>query len=159
MAGQAGAQEGAEETTGALPQETSPIGDQASGAGTILVTKRPVEVLAGPSSSASVLYGFPAGRPFRLIGRDAGFAQIQDLKSSATGWIDESALAQPSPGQAASIPSEQALVPGDENAAAASIKQEVGKPTPEQGVVQRRGRTNGRQGPLSGFLGGLFGSR
>ena len=49
--------------------------------------------LASPSSSAPVLYGFPAGRPFRVIGRSAGFAHIQDLKSSASGWIDEAALA------------------------------------------------------------------
>ena len=102
VACQAGAQEATEETTGALPQETSTspieeggaVVDQAPAGSGILVTKRPVEVLAGPSSSASVLYGFPAGRPLRLIGRDAGFAQIQDLKSSATGWIDETALAQ-----------------------------------------------------------------
>ena len=41
------------------------------------------------------MYGFPAGRPFRVIGREAGFVQIQDLKSSASGWIDEAALAPP----------------------------------------------------------------
>ena len=123
--------------------------DQAAAGSGILVTKRPVEVLAGPSSSASVLYGFPAGRPFRLIGRDAGFAKIQDLKSSATGWIDETALAQPSPSEAASAPS----------AATASIKQDAGTLTPEQSPVQKPGRPKGRQGPLSGFLGGLFGAR
>ena len=152
MACQAGAQEATGETTGALPQETStsPIEeggaavDQAPAGSGILVTKRPVEVLAGPSSSASVLYGFPAGRPFRLIGRDAGFAQIQDLKSSATGWIDETALAQPSP---------------SETAATASTKQDTGTPAPEQSPVQKPGRANGRQRPLSGFLGGLFGTR
>ena len=112
LIGPIAAQEATEETTGALPQETSTppmeeggaaVDQPAAGSG-IFVTKRPVEVLAGPSSSASVLYGFPAGRPFRLIGRDAGFAQIQDLKSSATGWIDETALAQPSPREAASAP-------------------------------------------------------
>lgn len=155
LIGPVAAQEASEETTGALPQETStpPIEeggaavDQAA-AGGIFVTRRPVEVLAGPSSSASVLYGFPAGRPFRLIGRDAGFAQIQDLKSSATGWIDETALAQPSPSEAASAPS----------AATASIKQDAGTLTPEQSPVQKSGRPKG-QGPLSGFLGGLFGKR
>jgi hypothetical protein len=150
------AQEATEETTRALPQETStpPVKeggaavDQAAAGSGIFVTKRPVEVLAGPSSSASVLYGFPAGRPFRLIGRDAGFAQIQDLKSSATGWIDETALAQPSPSEAASAPS----------AATASIKQDAGTLTPEQSPVQKPGRPKS-QGPLSGFLGGLFGTR
>ena len=157
LIGQVTAQEATGGATGALPQETStsPIKegdaavDQAAAGSGIFVTKRPVEVLAGPSSSASVLYGFPAGRPFRLIGRDAGFVQIQDLKSSATGWIDETALAQPSPSEAASAPS----------AATASIKQDAGTMTPEQSPAQKPGRPNGRQGPLSGFLGGLFGKR
>lgn len=85
ISGPAGAQDGVE-TSVAPPRVTPPTGGSPNG-GTILVTKRPVQVLAGPSLSAAVLYGFPAGRPFRLIGRDAGFAQIQDLKSSATGWI------------------------------------------------------------------------
>ena len=65
------------------------------GSGIILVAKQPVEVLASPSSSAPALYGFPAGRPFRVIGREGGFAHIQDLRSSASGWIDEAALARP----------------------------------------------------------------
>src|SRR5262245_22158036 len=63
--------------------------------GIILVARLPVEVRASPSSSAPTLYGFPAGRPFRVIGHEGGFAHIQDLKSSASGWIDEAALAQP----------------------------------------------------------------
>ena len=77
LIGPVAAQEASEEATGALPQETtSPIEeggaavDQPAAGSGIFVTKRPVEVLAGPSSSASVLYGFPAGRPFRLIGRE-----------------------------------------------------------------------------------------
>ena len=44
------------------------------GSGMILVSRQPIGVLASPSSSAPVLYGFPAGRPFRVIGRSAGFA-------------------------------------------------------------------------------------
>ena len=72
----------------------------------ILVARQPVEVLASPSSSAPALYGFPAGRPFRVIGREGGFAHIQDLRSSASGWIDESALAQPPRAPAASTPSQ-----------------------------------------------------
>jgi hypothetical protein len=60
----------------------------------ILVSKKPIKLLAGPSSSAAVMYGFPAGRRFRLIGQESGFAQIQDVKSSAKGWIDETALGQ-----------------------------------------------------------------
>jgi hypothetical protein len=52
------------------------------------------------------MYGFPAGRPFRVIGRDGGFAQIQDLKSGASGWIDEAALAPPPRAPAVSTPSQ-----------------------------------------------------
>ena len=65
------------------------------GSGMILVSRQPIAMLASPSSSAATMYGFPAGRPFRLIGRDGGFAHIQDLKSGARGWIDEAALAPP----------------------------------------------------------------
>jgi len=68
---------------------------QPPGSGMILVSRQPIGLLASPSPSASVLYGFPAGRPFRVIGHDAGFAHIQDLKSSASGWIDEAALEGP----------------------------------------------------------------
>jgi hypothetical protein len=75
------------------------------GSGMILVSRQPVEVLASPSSSAPIMYGFPAGRPFRVIGRDGGFAQIQDLKSGASGWIDEAALPPPPRVPAVSAPS------------------------------------------------------
>ena len=109
------------EGTGAVPQsslpaptgeavgEPEPAGEADEhaepglpGSGIILVARQPVEVLASPFSSASALYGFPAGRPFRVIGRQGGFAHVQDLKSSASGWIDEAALAQPPPAPAAS---------------------------------------------------------
>ena len=72
----------------------------------ILVSRQPIGLLASPSSSASTMYGFPAGRPFRVIGRDGGFAHIQDLKSSASGWIDEAALAPPPSVPAVSAPSQ-----------------------------------------------------
>ena len=65
---------------------------EPSESGTILVSRQPVAVLASPSPSAPTMYGFPAGRPFRVIGHDGSFAHIQDLKSSASGWIDEAAL-------------------------------------------------------------------
>jgi hypothetical protein len=92
----------ATEPTGEVVDEPKPAGEanqhaesELPGSGIILVAKHPVEVLASPSSSAPALYGFPAGRPFRVIGREGGFAHIQDLKSSASGWIDEAALARP----------------------------------------------------------------
>ena len=90
------------EPTREVVDEPKPAGEadqhaesELPGFGIILVAKHPVEVLASPSSSAPALYGFPAGRPFRVIGREGGFAHIQDLKSSASGWIDEAALARP----------------------------------------------------------------
>ena len=76
------------------------------GSGMILVSRQPVAVLASPSSSAPTMYGFPAGRPFRVIGHDGGFAHIQDLKSSASGWIEEAALAPPPRVPGASTPTQ-----------------------------------------------------
>ena len=81
-----------------------PAQPELPGADMILVSKQPIGLLASPSSSASVLYGFPAGRPFRVIGRDGGFAHIKDLQSNANGWIDEAALAPPSNAPVSSAP-------------------------------------------------------
>ena len=138
---QATAQEAGGETTGALPlgPSTSAEAPDATNSGTILVSKRAVEVRAGPSLSASILYGFPPGRPFRLIGHEGGFAKIQDLKSSATGWIDETALAA-APSVTAPVASETPVEP---------------KAAP---FAERRGIFGG-QGGLSGFLGGVLGTR
>jgi hypothetical protein len=79
---------------------------EVPGSDVILVSRQPVAVLASPSSSAPTMYGFPAGRPFRVIGHDGGFAHIQDLKSSASGWIEEAALAPPPRVPGASVPSQ-----------------------------------------------------
>lgn len=78
------------------------------GAGMILVARKPVQVLASPSASAPAMYGFPAGRPFRVIGRQGGFVQIKDLRSSASGWIEETALAAPPSAPAVARPSQAA---------------------------------------------------
>ena len=74
-------------------EQKEPPSEAVEGSGTILVARKPIGMLASPSPSAPVLYGFPAGRPFHLLGRDGGFAHIQDLKSSASGWVDEAELA------------------------------------------------------------------
>ena len=120
--------------------------------GKVVVSNRPVEVLAGPSSSSSVLYGFPAGRPFRLIGSEAGFTHIQDLKSSATGWIDSTAVAEaPTEGTSASYAPRQnptAMVPPQQTSGNGQ--------SPDTNVSTP---SNGRRGPLGGLLGGLFGNR
>ena len=142
MSVHAATQEAGGETTGALPPgpSTSAQAPDATNSGTILVSKRAVEVRAGPSPSASILYGFPPGRPLRVIGREGDFVQIQDLKSSATGWIDETALvAAPS----APVASETPVEP---------------KAAPLNQASERRGIFGG-QGGLSGFLGGVFGTR
>jgi hypothetical protein len=145
MSVHAATQEAGGETTGALPpgSSTSAEAPDSSNSGTILVSKRAVEVLAGPSSSASILYGFPPGRPFRLIGHEGGFVKIQDLKSNATGWIDETALAAAPSVAAAPVASEIPVEP---------------KAAPINQAAERRGIFGG-QGGLSGFLGGVFGTR
>jgi hypothetical protein len=79
---------------------------EPQGSDMILVSRQPIAMLASPSSSAPAMYGFPTGRAFRLISRDGGFAQIQDLKSGATGWIDEAAVAPPPRLPVASAPSQ-----------------------------------------------------
>ena len=134
----------------------------------ILVSKRPISLLAGPSSSASTLYGFPAGRPFRVIGRDAGFAQIQDLKSGASGWIDEAALTPPP----ASVPSKRkpatrnrkGTTPLADPKSKATNKDQGGAwktetAAAEPDPVQARKRGGFFDEGLAGFLGGVFGAR
>jgi hypothetical protein len=103
-------QEPTGEAAGQTEQGNETVGDagqpESAGSGPILVSRQPIAMLASPSSSAPTLYGFPAGRPFRVIGHNGGFAQIKDLRSGATGWIDEAALA-PAPGSpAVSAPSQ-----------------------------------------------------
>lgn len=135
------------------------------GAGMILVARKPVEVLAGPSASAPAMFGFPAGRPFRVIGREAGFVQIQDLKSTASGWIDETALAAPPRAPAVATPYQSQ--PGGRKPATASAdpkpkavqkdapdttESEVAEPYPTQ--TRRRPGLFGQ----GGLFGGIFGN-
>ena len=131
MGGQVTAKEAVKETTVAKDTSTPQVEkdgvDQAepttlTGSGVILVSKRPIEMLAGPSSSASAMYGFPAGRRFRLISHHAGFAQIQDLKSGATGWIDVTAMGQSPSVPAVSVASEHKPHPRNHTATTASAE-------------------------------------
>jgi hypothetical protein len=57
------------------------------------VAGSPAVVRSQPGTSAPVLFGFPTGRPLRVLGRESGFAYVQDLRSSQLGWIEEAALA------------------------------------------------------------------
>ena len=59
----------------------------------IVMPAKPTAVRAGPSESAPMLYGFPAGRELREIGRDGDFVQVADVESGAQGWVARSALA------------------------------------------------------------------
>jgi hypothetical protein len=142
------------EASGNTVGELKPAGEadehaeaELPGSGTILVARRPVEVLASPSSSAPALYGFPAGRPFRVIGRQGGFAHIQDLRSSASGWIDEAALAEPPPAPAASAPVQSKTFSTS------------GKPMREDSTVTANpGITNHGLFDRGGLFGGIFGN-
>jgi hypothetical protein len=138
------------------------------GAGMILVARKPVQVLASPSASAPAMYGFPAGRPFRVIGREGGFVQIKDLKSSASGWIDETALAAPPPAPALAAPSpaKPGAVSRKPATASADTKPKAAKkgapiaddsePAAEPDVDQPRQRPGlfGRGGLFGGIFGG-----
>jgi hypothetical protein len=50
-------------------------------------------VRSKPEASAPVLFGYPVGRPVRVLERKSGFAHVQDLGSGQLGWIKEAALA------------------------------------------------------------------
>src|SRR4029078_6492835 len=119
-------------------QANEPVGDAgqpaSAGSGPILVSRQPIAMLASPSSSAPTLYGFPAGRPFRVIGHSGGFAQIEDLRSGASGWIDEAALAPPPGSPAVSAPSQSKPVAVNRQSAAPSAVP-TSKPTKKDNQV------------------------
>jgi hypothetical protein len=148
--------------------------DQAElpGSGMILVSRKPVEVLASPSATAPSMYGFPAGRPFRVIGREGNFVHIQDLRSSASGWIDASALAAPPPtSRAPSVASPSQTKPtavGRKPATASAdpkpkpAKKGAGAPaTAESEPAPQSDTAQARRPPSlfgrGGFFGGVFG--
>lgn len=175
---QAGSSEQADETAEQTKQtkqtEQSEEGVERAGqpdlpgSDMILVSREPVEVLASPSSSAPAMYGFPAGRPFRVIGREGGFAQIQDLRSGARGWINEAALAPAPRPPAASSPS---------RAKPAGTSPRSGRPSPgskpkpatrdsqvtagsEEAAEPNQAQTRRRPGLFGrgGLFGGIFGN-
>lgn len=126
-------------------------------AGKVLVSQRPVQVLAEPSASASAMFGFPAGRPFRPISRKDGYIRIQDVRSGASGWIEEAALA-PAPTKPVAVPSSGASQRsvssgGSPRRSAPQSETAAAKPQPAP-APKRRGLFSG-----GGILGGLFGGR
>jgi hypothetical protein len=154
--------------TGAVePSEQADV----PGSGMILVSRKPVEVLASPSATAPAMYGFPAGRPFRVIGREGDFVHIQDLRSSASGWIDASALAAPPPSSrapsvASPSPAKQGAVKPKPATASADPKPKPAKksagapvsadsePGADSDTARRPPGLFGR----GGFFGGVFGN-
>jgi hypothetical protein len=176
-----------QEATPAPTPPTEPAGDTAEqaapenpaveqteqadlpGAGMILVARKPVQVLAGPSASAPAMYGFPAGRPFRVIGREGGFVQIKDLRSSASGWIEETALAAPppsAPSVAAPSPSKPGAVTRKPATASADPKPKAAKKgapatADSKPAAEPVPEAEARRPPVlfgrGGFFGGIFG--
>jgi hypothetical protein len=154
--------------------------DQADlpGAGMILVARKPVQVLASPSASAPAMYGFPAGRPFRVIGRQGGFVQIKDLRSSASGWIDEAALARPpasAPSVAAPSQPKPKVVNQNPSAAATDPKPKAVNQKPAAAAAKKGAPVTADSEPAAepdpgqarrppvlfgrgGFFGGIFGN-
>ena len=148
--------------------QTPPGGDAGAGQadvprpgdGMILVARKPVELLAEPSATATVMFGFPAGRPFRVIGHEGGFAHIKDLKSGTTGWIDEAALAPPPP-LAASPPPRAAPSAGGQAPSTASAPKPKAAETPMAEETPPPAETRKRPGLFGGdgLFGGIFGKR
>lgn len=64
--------------------------DQAQGAWIVAAT---ADVHAQPSAEAPSIYSLPAGRQVRVLARDNGWAQVQDVASGGTGWVDAQVLA------------------------------------------------------------------
>lgn len=142
----------------AQPQEEHPVSPTPL-SGKIVVSKRPVEVLASPSASASAVFGFPAGRPFRVLGGDGDYVKIQDLRSGASGWIEEAAL-EPAPPPAPAATQSRTTT----KKAGATAKRRTSRPDPATVAAEpepkpepkreRRGLFGG-----GGPFGGLFGGR
>jgi hypothetical protein len=181
------------EPSGDVVEQAKPAGEavpnaaqsELPAAGMILVSRQPIKVLASPSSSAATTYGFPAGRPFRVIGHEGGFVQIKDLKSGASGWIDEAAvspppnvptLATPARAPAVSAPSRgtaiSAPAPSQAKPVAVSRKPATPSATPKPKAAKTGGQvaadsepatetdpveTQRRPGLIGGLFGGIFG--
>lgn len=153
------------ETATAPDQQVEQTGEtEHPDQGTILVSKRPVEVMSAPSATASAMYGFPAGRPFRVIGREGSFTHIQDVESGAKGWIDEAALALPPRGPGGASAPSQAPATGTRVTGSADPKPKATKrdgqwitgsePAAEPAQTRKRPGLFGGGGPFRGLFGG-----
>jgi hypothetical protein len=136
--------------------------------GKIVVSKSPIEILASPSGSASALYGFPAGRPFRVLGGNGDYVKVQDVRSGASGWIEEAALepapppepmATPTPSttktmtQAPTPSANQAPTPRKQRSSSDTATVAV-QPKPKPPPTRERRGLFGGNGPFRGLFGG-----
>lgn len=87
-------------STPPMPQRSPriPLIDLASAESTPLIEQEAVigriaAVRAAPSADAPALYDFPPGRELRVVARKDGFVQVEDVRSGADGWVEQSALA------------------------------------------------------------------
>ena len=124
--------------------------------GKVVVSKRPVEVLSYPSESASAMFGFPAGRPFRVLGGDGSYVKIQDIKSGASGWIEEAAL-KPAPPPVPAASTRRAG--GSPKPSASTKKRRSGSGTSTAATEPKPAPKRERPKPFGGLFGGLFGGR
>jgi hypothetical protein len=157
---QAGRVEQTEPASGEAVDQAAPTNLPEEG--TILVSKRPVEVLSGPSATSSVMYGFPAGRQFRVVGRQGDFAQIKDVVSGASGWINEAALAEPPSMPSATSPSwsqpgasgSRVTGPADAKPKATRRDSQATAESAEPAEPRKRPGLFGGGGPFRGLFGG-----
>jgi hypothetical protein len=151
--------------TGALPAKPEISGEpvDAEMAGKVLISKRPVQVLSEPSPSASAMFGFPAGRPFRAISKKDGFIRIQDVRSGASGWIEEAALAPAPTAPVEAAPSSVSRSTASSgNGQSAGSKRSASSPSDTASVEPEpapQPKRRGLFGGGGGILGGLFGGR
>ncbi|HUU66677.1 MAG TPA: hypothetical protein VMW57_05255 [Methyloceanibacter sp.] len=127
----------------------------------IVVAAKPVAVRAGPSQAAPMLYGFPAGRELREIGRDGDYIQVADVESGAHGWIEKTALASnlltASIGTKTAKPVRQAAAEIDTPEPVTAIpEKEKYHPMLLGGGSDRNARSSGSKTNFAGFLSRAF---
>lgn len=127
-------------------------------AGKVLVSKVPVQVLAEPSASASAMFGFPAGRPFRAISKKDGFIRIQDVRSGASGWIEEASLA-PAPTRPVETAPSSAPTRSASDGQPSRRSAAQSETTAAEQEAEPPKRRGGLFGGGGGLFGGLFGGR
>lgn len=146
----------------AQPVMGTPLPPGSPLAGKVLVSKRPVQVLAEPVSGSSALYSLPTGRPFRAVAQQGAYLRIQDVNSGTGGWIEKAALA-PAPAQRRAVSPRPAAAPpaAAPVTRAAAPKNQRPTTTPSSSTASAPKQQPKRSGGLfsgNGPLKGLFGN-